>query len=202
MRPSHMAAFPLSIGASFGGLGIATLLITLFEMLASNSPFWQSMLGNYEQSNAGLQDANLLLLTLGVVILIPFAEELLFRGIVTEEFRRVAPDWLAIVLGGIIFALVHGNLVQILYVLPLGLLLGAAYIWTNSIWSPILIHVVFNFFGSVFGLLIGENETVRTIYTIFLMVMIPVGILCTVIMYRMFRKNKGKKEPAGEVIGK
>jgi len=55
---------------------------------------------------------------------------------------------------------------------------------------PVLIHVVFNFFGSVFGTLISENEIAQTVYTIFLIVMIPVGIYCAFIMYRMFRKNK------------
>jgi len=190
MRPIHATAFPLGLATAFGSLGIATLIIKLFEMLAKNSLVWQNILGDYQRSASGLQGVDLLLMTLGISILVPIAEELLFRGIITEEIRRVAPDWLAILLGGVIFALVHGNIVQILYVLPLGLLLSAFYIWTNSIWVPILIHVVFNFFGSVFEILIGENEIVQTIYIIFLIVMIPVGIFCTFIMNRMFRKNK------------
>lgn len=145
---------------------------------------------NYQQSTEALQGVDLLLTTLGVAVLVPIAEELLFRGIITEEIRRVAPDWLAILLGGVIFALVHGNIVQILYVLPLGLLLGAAYIWSNSIWVPILMHVIFNFFGSILGMQIGENETVLTVYTVFLFVMIPVGVVSAFIMNRMYRKNK------------
>jgi membrane protease YdiL (CAAX protease family)/DNA-binding XRE family transcriptional regulator len=190
VRPTRATAFPLGLATAFGSLGITMLLIMLFEILAENSPFWQSMLSHYQRSTAGLQGTDLVLMTLGIAILIPLAEEFLFRGIITEEIRQVAPDWLAILLGGVIFALVHGNLVQILYVLPLGLLLSASYIWTNSIWVPVLIHVVFNFFGSIFGPLIGENETLQTVYTIFLIVMIPVGIFCTFIMKRMFQKDK------------
>ncbi|MGI6579962.1 MAG: type II CAAX prenyl endopeptidase Rce1 family protein [Saccharofermentanales bacterium] len=190
VRPAYVTAFPLGLATAFGGLGITTLIIKLFEMLAKNSPVWQSILGDYQRSAMGLQGVDLLLMTLCIAVLVPIAEELLFRGIITEEIRRVAPDWLAIFLGGIIFALVHGNLIQILYVLPLGLLLSASYIWTNSIWVPVMIHVVFNFFGSVFEILIGENKTVHTVYTIFLIVMIPVGIFCIFIMNRMFKKNK------------
>lgn len=196
VHPTHATAFPLGLATAFGCLGITTLLIQIFDMLAKNSPFWQSMMVSYQRSTAALEGVDLLLTTLGVAILVPIAEELLFRGIVTEEIRQVAPDWLAVLLGGVIFALVHGNLVQILYILPFGLLLGASYIWTNSIWVPVLIHVVFNFFGSIFGTQIGENEIVQTVYTIFLFVMIPVGLYCAFIMYRMFRKNK--KELAGK----
>ena len=190
MRPTHVTTFPLGLATAFGCLGITTLLIQLFDMLAEKSLFWESMMVSYQQSTATLQGIDLLLTTLCVAILVPIAEELLFRGIITEEIRKVAPDWLAILISGVIFALVHGNLVQILYVLPFGFLLGASYIWSNSIWVPVLIHVVFNFFGSVFGTLIGENEIAQTVYTIFLIVMIPVGIYCAFIMYRMFRKNK------------
>lgn len=190
VRPAHATAFPLGLGTAFGCLGITTLLIQLFDMLAKKSPFWQSMMVSYQRSTAALQGIDLLLTMLCVAILVPIAEELLFRGIITEEIRQVAPDWLAILLGGVVFALVHGNLVQILYVLPLGLLLGASYIWTNSIWVPVLIHVVFNLFGSVFGTMIGENDTLQTAYTIFIFVMIPVGILCIFTMNRIFRKNK------------
>ncbi|MGI6072731.1 MAG: CPBP family intramembrane glutamic endopeptidase [Lachnospiraceae bacterium] len=190
LRPNHAAAFPLGIAAAFGSLGIATLLLQLFNMLAEKILFLENIMINYQQSMAALQGVDLLLTTLGVVILGPIAEELLFRGIITEEIRQVAPDWLAILLGGVIFAQAHGNPVQVLYVLPLGLLLGASYIWSNSIWVPILIHIVFNFFGSIFDMQIGENETVRTIYIIFLFVMIPVGALSVLVMNRMFRKNK------------
>ncbi|HHW93526.1 MAG TPA: CPBP family intramembrane metalloprotease [Clostridiaceae bacterium] len=190
VRPFHATAFPLGFATAFGCLGVATLLIQLFDMLAKYNSFWQNMMVNYQQSTEALQGVDLLLTTLGVAVLVPIAEELLFRGIITEEIRRVAPDWLAILLGGVIFALVHGNIVQILYVLPLGLLLGAAYIWSNSIWVPILMHVIFNFFGSILGMQIGENETVLTVYTVFLFVMIPVGVVSAFIMNRMYRKNK------------
>ncbi len=192
VRPIRSTVFPLGFATAIGCVGIATLMLQLFDILAKNSTFWQNMIINYQQSTEAVQGADLLLTTLAVSILVPIAEELLFRGIITEEIRRVAPDWVAILLGGIIFALVHGNLVQILYVLPLGLLLGAAYIWSNSIWVPILMHVVFNFFGSIVSTLFGENQTGLTVYTVFIFVMIPVGIFSSFIMNRMYRKNKGR----------
>ncbi|MDI9468620.1 MAG: CPBP family glutamic-type intramembrane protease [Bacillota bacterium] len=190
LRPNHASVFPLALGIAFGSLGLATLFILLFDMLAKFSPFWQNVMVTYQQSTEVLQGVDLLLTTLCVAILVPIAEELLFRGIIAEEIRQVAPDWLAILLSGVIFALVHGNLIQILYVLPLGFILGAAYIWTNTIWVPILIHVVFNFFGSIVSTQFADNETAVTVYTIFLLVMIPLGIICFVIINRMFRKDK------------
>ncbi|NMB01346.1 MAG: CPBP family intramembrane metalloprotease [Firmicutes bacterium] len=190
VRPTRATVFPLGFTTAIGCVGIATLMLQLFELLAKNSSFWQNMMVTYQQSTEILQGVDLLLTTLVSAVLVPIAEELLFRGIITEEIRRVAPDWLTILLGGVIFALVHGNLVQILYLIPLGILLGAAYIWSNSIWVPILMHVVFNFFGSIVSTHVSANDTAQTVYTIFLFVMIPVGIVSAIIMNRMFRKNK------------
>jgi membrane protease YdiL (CAAX protease family) len=190
VRPARVTVFPLGFATAIGCVGIATLMLQLFELLAKNNSIWQNMMVTYQQSTEILQGVDLLLTTLASAILVPIAEELLFRGIITEEIRRVAPDWLTILLGGVIFALVHGNLVQILYLIPLGILLGAAYIWSKSIWVPILMHVVFNFFGSIVSTYVSVNDAAQTVYTNVLFVMIPVGIVSAFIMNRLFTKNR------------
>lgn len=190
MRPNSKLAFPLGIGAAFGGIGLSLLLMALFNYLSSFSPYWQQLLTQYSGTSSGFLQGDIALIILAVSIFVPIAEELLFRGIVTEEIRRVAPDWLAIVIGGVVFALIHGNIIQILYVLPVGLMLSAAYIWTNSIWVPMCIHIVYNFVGTPLTLMLESVPNGTQIYTIVSYAMIPVGIVCMIVMYRIYRKNK------------
>ncbi|MGI6546123.1 MAG: CPBP family intramembrane glutamic endopeptidase [Fastidiosipilaceae bacterium] len=191
LRPNSKMAIPLGVGSALGMLGVSGLLVFAFSMLAENNRFWQQTLENYMQSTTYIaEESNYWLLTLCIAVLVPVAEELLFRGIVTEEIRRVAPDWLAVIIGGTAFALVHGNPVQVAYVFPLSLLLGAAYIWTNSIWVPIAMHMVYNFFGGSFSQLIQDNETAQMIYGVAVILMIPVGVICGILMWLHHRKQK------------
>lgn len=191
LRPTSKMAIPLGVGSALGMLGVSGLLVFAFSILAENSRFWNQTLKNYMQSTTYMaEESNYWLLTICVAVLVPVAEELLFRGIVTEEIRRVAPDWLAIIISGTAFALVHGNPVQVAYVFPLSLLLGAAYIWSNSIWVPIAMHMVYNFFGGSVSQLIQGNETARIIYGVAVILMIPVGVTCGILMWLHHRKQK------------
>lgn len=83
---------------------------------------------------------------LGVGILIPIAEELLYRGIV---YGRLA-DWLGIpaaaAVSALIFGGLHLNLVQFLYAFLMGLLLAYFLEVTHSLSGCILAHLGANLF--------------------------------------------------------
>lgn len=79
-----------------------------------------------------------------VGIAAPVAEELLFRGILYRRMRTwlsVGPSALAALL---IFAAVHGNLLQALYAFILGALLIWAYEQFAKLTVPIILHVSAN----------------------------------------------------------
>ena len=79
-----------------------------------------------------------------VGIAAPVAEELLFRGILYRRMRTwlsVGPSALAALL---IFAAVHGNLLQALYAFILGALLVWAYERFAKLTTPIILHVSAN----------------------------------------------------------
>lgn len=79
-----------------------------------------------------------------VGIAAPVAEELLFRGILYRRMRTwlsVGPSALAALL---IFAAVHGNLLQALYAFILGALLIWAYERFAKLTAPIILHVSAN----------------------------------------------------------
>ncbi|EEG76073.1 CPBP family intramembrane glutamic endopeptidase [Dethiobacter alkaliphilus] len=91
-----------------------------------------------------MAEQSLVVLLLGIGIIVPIFEEILFRGIIFTRLREDFPLQMALVLQAVLFALFHGNLFQISYALPAGILLGYIYLWTGSIWVPIVIHMAWN----------------------------------------------------------
>lgn len=95
------------------------------------------------------------------VLLAPIGEECLLRGIVLKYSLKKIPVAAAIILSAILFGIVHGNIVQGLYVLPLGLIAGYAAYRSNSVLPAIFIHLVYNFSPNVVSLLpeaVLEND--------------------------------------------
>ncbi len=103
----------------------------------------------------------LLLAFLGVVILAPAIEELLFRGVLLRSLQRRLPDAGAIVLQASVFSLAHalGNVgggvnavVQLAILAIFGLVLGTVAVRSGSASRPILLHAGFNLLGLLQGL--------------------------------------------------
>lgn len=86
-----------------------------------------------------------MLFTLVVGVLTPIAEEIMYRGLIMgkllEDFQPVG---FAVVTQALAFSLSHFNLIQSVFVFPLGLLTGLAVAKTKSIWSGFVIHISFN----------------------------------------------------------
>lgn len=179
-----------AIVIGIGCIGIANLIMILFQELAKVSDFVSRQYETYITQTGSLTiNVPLALLFLAVVVLVPIAEELLFRGIIAGEFRRAMPDWLNILINGVLFALFHMNFIQSTYVLPAGLMLAAVGLWSRSIWVPIILHAVYNFCGSVLLVIIGDNETVAGIYFIVQLACILIGAVLAVISYRRRKKE-------------
>lgn len=70
-------------------------------------------------------------------------EEFAIRGVVMQPLRKYG-DWFAILMSSIVFALMHGNLVQAPFAFIAGLGLGYAVIASGSLWTGILIHLLNN----------------------------------------------------------
>lgn len=86
----------------------------------------------------------LLTMTVATIVLAPLTEELLFRGCLYRFLKSKLPLVFALLLSGVLFALVHFNLLSLLPLFFLGVILAYAYERTGSIKVPILIHGIFN----------------------------------------------------------
>lgn len=84
----------------------------------------------------------IMLFTIGVFG--PFSEELVFRGILYQGYKKSGTVLQAMILSAVLFALMHMNFNQAAYALIIGIIMVLMVEATGSIWSSILIHVVFN----------------------------------------------------------
>lgn len=89
-----------------------------------------------------------------LVLITPFAEELLFRGLLYGGLRaRKLPVWVSAGIVSILFGVAHGQLNVGVDVFCLSLVACHARELTGSIWAGVVLHMVKNFiaFAIVYG---------------------------------------------------
>ena len=119
----------------------AQIIMILVDLLLPRA------MNNYEQliELAGIGEVTVLGVLYGV-ILGPIAEELVFRGLTlyyAQKFTR--HFWLANLIQGVLFGIMHMNLVQGIYATVLGMVLGFVYHRFRSLYASIWLHIFFNF---------------------------------------------------------
>ena len=101
------------------------------------------------------------LIATGTILLVPLAEESLFRGLIFGNLYKKTPV-MAYVISTVAFSAVHivsyigvysplEMLVSFLSYLPAGICLGWAYVRADSIFAPIMIHAAVNAMG-IYGM--------------------------------------------------
>ena len=80
-----------------------------------------------------------------IALLAAVGEELLFRGVILQLFV----EWfknrhLAVILSAILFSALHLQFYGFLPRMVLGILFGYIFIWSGSLWIPIVLHFIFN----------------------------------------------------------
>ncbi len=101
-----------------------------------------------------------------LAILVPLAEEIVFRGAILRKLLSLTSNryhWIAIAISAILFAIAHGNMAQILHVVPMGLLLGWLYYRTDSIVPSLIVHCVNNSAVYIITNLVTANPEAKLI---------------------------------------
>lgn len=83
---------------------------------------------------------NLFLTIINTGLFVPFFEELLFRDLIYSSFKERFSVKVSIILQAVLFAVIHFNLLQIIYCFILGVLLGLIYEKTKTLISTIILH--------------------------------------------------------------
>ncbi|MFJ8540424.1 lysostaphin resistance A-like protein [Streptomyces sp. NPDC093586] len=102
---------------------------------------------------------------LGMMAGIAVVEEILFRGIVFRLVEQLMGTTGALALSGVLFGALHlvnsGATVwgALAIAMEAGLMLGAAYAATRTLWLPIGLHLGWNFaLSGIFGVTVSGNE--------------------------------------------
>lgn len=78
------------------------------------------------------------------LIVAPIAEELLMRGIAYSALRRYLGVVASSIIAAVVFGLIHGNGLQIIVTIPLGIIAAFIVEVSGSVIAAILAHLVFN----------------------------------------------------------
>jgi CAAX protease family protein len=113
----------------------------------------------------GLGSATGALAVLGMMCSIAVAEELLFRAVLFRMIERWIGTWLALAVSALVFGLLHlfnrgATLFGALAIaVEAGVMLGAAYALTRTIWFAVGIHLAWNFMeGGVFSTAVSGTQ--------------------------------------------
>jgi membrane protease YdiL (CAAX protease family) len=88
------------------------------------------------------------------VLVIPFFEELFFRGLIQTTLMRLGRPWLAILISALVFGFAHSGVPQTVpTIFVLGLALGFVFYRTRSLAASFALHALFNLFNLALAIL-------------------------------------------------
>lgn len=105
------------------------------------------------------------------MLLAPFLEELIFRGLTLKILEKSFPFWIANILQALYFGIIHGNIIQSTYAFLAGLLFGSVMYKYKSLKCVIWCHFFVNFLGMALGIF------PIPLWTGVLLTVVPLGIL-------------------------
>lgn len=119
-----------------------------------------------EQYSAVAQAQSSVVMGVGIVlygIVSPLAEETLFRGLVYNRMKQYFPKVLSMVLSALFFGLYHGNLVQGLFGVILGIVMAWLYELYGKWYVPVIFHGLVNISSYLLTALPGKKDGFVTI---------------------------------------
>jgi membrane protease YdiL (CAAX protease family) len=134
----------------------------------------------YEEVISGIINHDFYLTLLCVGILIPISEEILYRGILLNKLRNGFSISIAIIIQGILFGISHMNFIQGMYAFIIGAFFGYIVIWTGSLLSSIIMHIVVN----SMSVIISNTNQLNMGYNNMLILTL-VGIIISIISMRI-----------------
>lgn len=125
-----------------------------------------------------------------VSVIPPLVEEFMFRGIILGKLRPFG-DAFALFLSSALFAVMHGNIIQIPFAFMVGLALAFITIKSNSLIPAIIVHFLVNFRSVLISIAIDNKimpeSVLNNIYLVVLLVVLGLGIISAAILSR--KKN-------------
>ncbi len=185
--------------AAFTAVAVSGLFMLAMQKMAEHITFVSDKMAEYQELMSQFtmtKQHSVVGLVFSLAVMVPICEELLFRGIIMEEWLRFTRPSVAILMQALIFSVMHMNFVQSAYVLLIGVMIGIIYYYTRSLAASILLHMIFNFVGGVIPSVLpvkeinmeslGTPEIVQMCTTFFSWLSIPIFLF----MFFKYRKKK------------
>ena len=134
-------ALLISVICLFAFNNLTSAFGAILEKLGYVSPFET---GDYSEYNQITNIGQFLIAIFTTCIVPPLCEEILFRGAVLNSFRGLN-KWVAILISGFMFMIMHGNPDQTIFQFMLGCVLSYVAWETKNIWICVIIHAINNF---------------------------------------------------------
>jgi membrane protease YdiL (CAAX protease family) len=186
--PSLLLAIPIALAM----LGISNLYMLGVSALSEHILFIKNSLSDYAGSTSlpnSITGPEAVLYYIGAGICIPVVEELIFRGIILGEFLLTMKKDTAVILSAIVFGTMHMQLIQSGYAFICGLILGYAYLYSNSLHMSITLHVIFNLLGGILPLVFAKDPAVLNVIGIIEVLFILFGVLCILYLRKGYRNK-------------
>jgi uncharacterized protein len=128
-----------------GGYLIATPIVLIVSVI--NERIWQGKGGSNPILSVVLESKDslsFLLLAVTASVAAPLFEEYLFRGFLLNSLTKYLSAWQSILISGLIFAVAHLSVSEVLPLATLGVILGYVHYRTGSLLAPMLLHGLWN----------------------------------------------------------
>ena len=123
---------------------ISLLMAAIYAIMPSAMDQYTEMI-----DSSGISQYSILW-AVSTLILPPIVEEIIFRGLILQYLGRAGARFLvANIIQAVLFGVFHMNFVQGIYTALLGFLLGWLAYRYDSILVPMVLHAIFNLFGTV-----------------------------------------------------
>ena len=153
LRPASEDAAP-GLGKRVGEIGMSSLLIFGFLVLtrgfgmlwsfATDAIGWHPTSTGDVLTMFGTSQQSIVLAVICVVVLAPFIEEIIFRGVFLPTLDMMMPLWVAVAVTAMIFAVYHASLWAFIPHVVLGLATGYLAVECRTLWPAIILHALYN----------------------------------------------------------
>lgn len=179
------------------GLGIVynigvTCLTQMIQMVVGDS--------GYQNTSITLYSTPILIEIIGLGILVPLMEELLFRGVMYKRMKERTTFFRAAFSSAILFAFFHNSMIMTINALAFGLLLAYVYEKYGSFKAPVCLHIVSNITAvlgtetKIYGWLAASPER--------LSIAVVVCAFLGAVLFVLIQKIKEKPDEPTEILQK
>ena len=127
----------------------------------------QDQLQSFQEASSVLYTYPLWQAILANALLVPIAEEIVFRGLMFTSLQKAMPNVAVALITSVFFGLVHGQLIWMISAFVIGLVLSFVRIKTGSILPTILMHILINTYATLLSYQVIVIPSYAVLYTLF-----------------------------------